>query len=229
LERLIVKAATKEKIGILPGDVVVVTQKIVSKSEGRTVRVSGVAPGQFARDFARKTGQDPRVVEVRLRESSRIVRMDQGQLITETRHGFVCANAGVDRSNVAKGLLTLLPLDPDRSAERIRSGIRKLTGAAVAVVITDTFGRPWRLGLTEVAIGAAGLKPLLDYREKQDAFGNTLKATTVAVADLLACSAGLVMGKLDRVPVAIIRGFRYQAGKGGARKLVRPPEQDLFR
>jgi coenzyme F420-0:L-glutamate ligase/coenzyme F420-1:gamma-L-glutamate ligase len=229
LDRLIVKAAADESVQIISGDVIVVTQKIVSKSEGRTVWVKNVIPSQFAKDFARQTNQDPRVVEIRLRESSRIVRMDRGQLITETRHGFVCANAGVDRSNVPKGSLTLLPLDPDRSAEAIRRGIRKLTGARVAVVITDTFGRAWRLGLTEVAIGVAGLKPLEDYREQRDKYGNSLRATIVAVADLLASAAGLVMNKLEQIPVAIIRGFRFPPGKGRACELLRPAEQDLFR
>ena len=152
LHRLIVKAARQENVDILADDIVVVTQKIVSKSEGRIVRLKDIAPSEFAKDLARQTHQDPRLVEVRLRESHRIVRMDRGQLITETRHGFVCANAGVDRSNVQKGFLTLLPLDPDRSAQKIKEGIRGLTGKRTAVVITDTFGRPWRLGLDRKSV-----------------------------------------------------------------------------
>jgi coenzyme F420-0:L-glutamate ligase/coenzyme F420-1:gamma-L-glutamate ligase len=229
LDQLITRAAESEGFEIRSGDVVVVTQKVVSKSEGRVVRIKDVVPSTFAKSFARQTRQDPRLVEVRLQESRRVVRMDQGQLITETHHGFVCANSGVDASNVPKGFLTLLPRDPDRSAEKIRRGIERLTGAHVAVVITDTFGRPWRLGLTEVAIGVAGMEPLQDYRGKKDPFRNTLKATLVASADLLASAAGLVMTKLNRAPVAIVRGFRFLEGKGKAADMVRPTSKDLFR
>lgn len=230
LAQLTTRALKKEKVELHRGDVLVMAQKIVSKAEGRRVRLRDVTPSPFARNWARQAGSDARLVEVVLQESVRIVRMSERVLITETRHGFVCANAGVDQSNVpGRGWVTLLPLDPDRSAQKFVKGIQKRSGVAVAAVISDTFGRPWREGLVNVAIGAAGLRVLRDLRGQTGAHGKKLKATVLAVADELAAAAGLVMGKKDRVPVVIVRGFDYRAGKDSARRLVRPRARDLFR
>jgi len=230
LAGLVAEAAEKNGVGLKTGDIVVVAQKIVSKVEGCLVRLRDVKPSALAREWARREGADPRLVEVVLGESKRIVRMSPRALITETRHGFICANAGVDRSNIAgRGCVTCLPADPDGSARRLARDLRGLVNASVAVIITDSFGRPWRLGQTNVAIGVAGLQPLLDLRGTRDAFGHTLHATVLAVGDELAAAAGLAMGKAGRVPVVIIRGYRYRAGNGGARTLIRPAAEDLFR
>lgn len=230
LAALILDAAGRQGIEIATGDVLVVTQKVVSKAEGRLVRLSSVEPSDFAWRVAADTGKDARHVEVVLDESRRIVRMDRGVLITETRHGFVCANAGVDASNTGSpDLLALLPEDPDHSAEELRRVIEERTGAAVAVIISDTFGRPWREGTDQVAIGVAGLLPLKDYVGQKDAYGYELRVTQVAVADELAGAAELVMGKLERIPVAVIRGYSYEPGSASARDLIRDREKDLFR
>ncbi|MCM8746798.1 coenzyme F420-0:L-glutamate ligase [Thermomicrobium sp. CFH 73360] len=212
-----------------PGDVLVVTQKVVSKAEGRLVRLADVEPSPLAIEYAARWERDPRQVELVLRESVRIVRMDRGLIIAETRHGFVCANAGVDLSNVTPGYAALLPLDPDRSAATIRRELCELTGWEPAVIISDTFGRAWRNGIVNVAIGVAGLRPLRDYRGLRDPHGNELRVTVIAVADELAAAAELVMGKTEGCPAAIIRGFAYEPGDGTARELVMPPERDLFR
>jgi len=216
-------------LAIEPGDVLVVTHKLVSKAEGRVIALDSVDPSPFAERIAQRYDKDPRHVEVVLRESARIVRMDRGILIAETRHGFVCANAGVDASNVPPGYVSLLPVDPDASAARIRSELISRFGAEHAVIITDSFGRPWRNGIVNIAIGAAGLQPLLDYRGQADTFGNELRVTVMAVADELAAAAELVMGKVERCPAAIVRGYPYQPGAGGASDLVMPAERDLFR
>ena len=216
-------------VGIQPGDVVVVTQKIVSKAEDRLILLDDVTPSAEAERLAQETDKDPRLVELVLRESTRIVRQREGVLITETRHGFVCANAGVDASNVGEGYVALLPEDPDRSAEAIRSGIKARTGAEVAVIISDTFGRPWREGHLNVAVGVAGMAPFADYVGRVDPHGYELRVSLLAVADELASAAELVMGKLSQVPVAIVRGYVYPPGCGTARDMVRPPERDLFR
>ncbi len=230
LARLVAETGEKNGIGLKSGDIVVVAQKVVSKAEGRLVRLRDVKPSALARVWARRKGTDPRLVEVVFRESKRIVRMSQHVLLTETQHGFVCANAGVDRSNVSgRGCVTCLPENPDRSARRLASGLRGLLNASVAVIITDSFGRPWRLGQTNVAIGVAGLQPLLDLRGTRDTFCHTLHATMLAVGDELAAAAGLAMGKCGGMPVVIIRGYRYRAGNGGARTLIRLAEEDLFR
>lgn len=230
LARLIAEAGEKNGIGLETGDIVVVAQKVVSKVEGRLVCLRDVRPSALAREWARGKGIDPRLVEVVFRESKRIVRMSSHTLITETRHGFVCANAGVDRSNISgRGCVICLPENPDGSARRLARDLLGLLNASVAVVITDSFGRPWRLGQTNVAIGAAGLQTLLDLRGTRDAFGHTLRATMLAVGDELAAAAGLAMGKGGRVPVVIIRGYRYRAGNRGARTLIRPAAEDLFR
>jgi coenzyme F420-0:L-glutamate ligase/coenzyme F420-1:gamma-L-glutamate ligase len=209
------------------GDVLVVAQKAVSKAEGRVVRLADVDPSALARRIA--ADQDPRRLEVVLLEAARLVRVRPPLVIAETRHGFVCASAGVDASNAPEpDSLVLLPLDPDASAERIRRRLRELTGAELGVVISDSFGRAWRTGTTDVAIGVAGLRPLVDLRGRRDRVGYELHATTIAVADEIAAAAELVLGKLEDVPAAVVRGLDV-AGEGSARELVMPPERDLFR
>jgi len=210
------------------GDVVVLAQKIVSKAEGRVVRLAEIEPSAEAEEIAGSDG-DARHVELILREAVRIVRRRGPLVIAETRHGFVCASAGVDASNAPEpGALVLLPRDPDASARRVRERLHELTGRTVAVIVSDSFGRPWRRGTTDVAIGVAGLGPLLDLRGSRDAVGYELRSTQIAVADELAGAAELVMGKTDGVPGAVVRGFASE-GDGSARELVIPPEQDLFR
>lgn len=230
LAMLIVEAIDREGIGLQERDIIVVTQKVVSKAEDRVVDLSNIAASPFAEFIAQQTEKDPRIVEVILRETRRIVRMDRGLLIVETHHGFVCANAGVDHSNLPDDSnVCLLPVDPDASAERIRQGILARTHLNVAVLITDSFGRAWREGITEVAIGLAGMAAVRNYRGRYDAYGHLLRSTEVAFADELAAAAGLVMEKASSVPVAVIRGFPYDPGTGGAKSMVRAPEKDLFR
>ena len=227
--REIVQCASRQGEDLREEDVVVIAQKIVSKSEGRVVDLKEINPSDFAREVAQQTRRSPRHVEVILRETSRMVRMQKSHLITQTKHGFICANAGVDRSNVpGKSHVILLPEDPDRSALRIRDRIYELTKRNVAAIISDTFGRPWRLGYVNVAIGVAGMKPLKDYRGIKDMYNRTLNVTMMAVADELASTAELVMNKTDRIPVAIIRGYSYPKGDGSAKDLIRPPELDMF-
>jgi coenzyme F420-0:L-glutamate ligase / coenzyme F420-1:gamma-L-glutamate ligase len=212
------------------GDILVVKHKIVSKAEDAVVALDEIRPSAASRVWARRYGLDARVSELAVRESRRIVRRKRGVLITETRHGFVCANSGVDVSNVDGGRhAVLLPKDSDRSAARLRRELKKQLGIEIAVIISDSFGRPWREGLTEVAIGAAGIRPLDDYRGRRDPHGYSLHATVDAVADELACAAGLVCGKLSCTPACIIRGYSYRRGSGGARELIRPAKNDLFR
>ena len=227
--RLVIRGIEQSGLRAEDGDVVVVTHKLVSKSEGRLVELAGVEPSPFARHVGERYGKDPRHVEVVLREATRIVRMDRGLIIAETRHGFICANAAVDASNVSGDVVSMLPLDPDASAGQIRRALAERFGADVAVIITDSFGRPWRRGIVNIAVGAAGLRPLLDYRGQYDEHGYELRATVIAVADELASASELVMGKLDRRPVAIIRGYRWEHGDEGAAGLVMDPERDLFR
>ena len=214
-------------VGLEDRDVVVVAHKAVSKAEGRVVRLAEVEPSAQARDLA--ADEDPRRLEVILRESARIVRTRPPLVIAETRHGFVCASAGVDASNAPEPeTVVLLPEDPDASAARLRQRLVELTGADVAVIVSDSFGRAWRQGTTDVAIGCSGLRPLLDLHGDRDAAGYELHGTVIAVADELAGAAELVRGKLDGVPAAVIRGFEPR-GEGTARELVIPPERDLFR
>jgi coenzyme F420-0:L-glutamate ligase/coenzyme F420-1:gamma-L-glutamate ligase len=229
LGRLIAGACGRQAVALVDGDVLVVTQKAVSKSEGRFVDLDTVEPSPLAVELATPWEKDPRHVEVVLRESRRIVRMDRGVIICETRHGLVCANAGVDASNVPNGRLVLLPVDPDASAKRIRDSLKSETGADLAVIVSDTFGRPWRAGYTEVAIGVAGMLPVLDYVGQLDTHGRELRATWICVADELASAAEMVTGKLNKVPVALIRGYSYPRGEGSAREIVRQAELDLFR
>ena len=230
---IIVASAEAQGTPIAPGDIVVVTQKIVSKAEGRIVDLRDVEPSVLARNLAEETGRDSRLLELVLRESRSIVRMDitRGIIITETKHGFVCANAGVDTSNVpGDTLASLLPRDPDASAASIRGQIRRaLKGSRLAVIISDTFGRAWREGHANFAIGVAGINSIRDYRGTPDAWGRELKVTRMAVADELASSAELVTGKADGVPVAIVRGYGYSDGPDGVQILLRHPSTDLFR
>ena len=211
------------------GDVVVVAQKVVSKAEGRLRSLADVLVSQRAGELAERLHADPRMVQVVLDESVRVVRDDR-VLIVETRHGFICANAGVDRSNVpGDEVACLLPVDCDRSAEALRRRIREVTGADVGVVISDTFGRPWRMGLCNVALGVAGMPAAIDYRGRADDFGMPLHATVVAVADEVAAAAEMVMGKTRRIPAVVVRGLRFDGDPGSGRELVRPADLDLFR
>jgi len=229
LGHIISNAIKHHSLSMFASDILVVAQKVVSKAEGKTVRLDNIRPSTMAMEWARAYGKDPRVVEAALNESIRIVRMDRGVLISETRHGFVCANAGVDTSNVEDGYITLLPDDPDGSAQRLRQSLRHELGSDIAVIVSDTFGRPWREGLVNVALGVAGLEPLIDLRGKPDWKGQPLKVTVMAVADELASAAELVMAKAAGLPAALIRGYPYQRGESSARSLIRAPEADLFR
>lgn len=212
------------------GDVLVVTHKVMSKAEGRLVDLGTVQPSPLAKEYAARWGKDPRQIEVVFRESRRIVRMDRGVVISETRHGFVCANAGVDASNVPGAeTVCLLPVDPDRSAARLREALRLRLGVEAPVVVSDSFGRAWRFGITDVAIGVSGMDPLADYRGQNDPHGYPMEASVLAVADELAAAAELVMGKTDGVPLAIVRGYEYGRGEGTGQDLLMPPERDMFR
>ncbi|TMC79972.1 MAG: coenzyme F420-0:L-glutamate ligase [Chloroflexi bacterium] len=212
------------------GDVIVIAQKVVSKSEGRLVRLADVVPSERARTMADESGKDPRQLEVVLSETKQILRWERGVLICETRHGFVCANAGVDRSNAgAPDTVVLLPLNPDASAARLRAEIASRAQVPVAVIITDTFGRAWREGHTNVAIGIAGLPALKRYVGQRDPEGYELRVTEIAVADEIAAAAELVMGKLDRCPVAIVRGLTFDESAETAQEYVRPAARDMFR
>jgi len=226
---LIVQSAARQRTPLESGDVVVIGQKIISKAEGRLVRLGDVIPSTVARTMAARLGRDPRLVEVILLESSRVVRMDKSILVVETHHGWICANAGVDQSNVDHDTVALLPEDPDRSARQVRDRILTAHRADVSVIIADTFGRPWREGLTNVAIGVAGLAALRTYVGQTDPAGHLLQATVIAVADELASAAELVMGKLDRIPVAIVRGLGLAQSEEGSTPLRRDPARDLFR
>jgi coenzyme F420-0:L-glutamate ligase/coenzyme F420-1:gamma-L-glutamate ligase len=230
LAALALDACDREEIEPADGDVFVFTQKIVSKTEGRVVSLAGVEPSALASQFAEESGRDPRLVELVLQEARRVVRMDRGILVTETRHGLVCANSGVDVSNLEEeDSVCLLPEDPDRSAERLRTALTQRTGKSLAVLVTDTFGRPWREGQVNVAIGIAGMEPIADHRGLLDPHGRKLMVSEIAVADEIAGAAELVMGKLERVPVAVVRGSSFAPGTGGLARLLRPREQDLFR
>lgn len=223
-------AIKAKKLSLKSGDILIIKHKIVSKAEGQFVPLDSVVPSSSSIEWGRKYQLDPRITEIALAQSTRIVRRKAGVLITETRHGFVCANSGVDVSNVDGGRRALLlPEDPDASAGQIHRELQKRLHLSIPVIITDTFGRPWREGLTEVAIGVAGMQPLHDDRGARDPYGYTLRVSVEAVADELACAAGLVCGKLARVPACIVRGFRYRPGRGSARDLIRPASNDLFR
>ena len=223
-------ALVAEAADVRADDIVVVTHKIVSKAEGRLVDLRTVEPSALAKAFAARHGKDPRQIEVVLRESRRIVRMDRGLIISETHHGFVCANAGVDASNVpGDEVVCLLPVDPDASSARLRERLAQRAGSDLAVIVSDSFGRPWRDGITNVAIGVAGMRSLVDYRGETDPHGFPLEASVLAVADELAGAAELVMGKTAGIPIAIVRGYPYERAAGTGRALIMPPERDLFR
>jgi coenzyme F420-0:L-glutamate ligase/coenzyme F420-1:gamma-L-glutamate ligase len=229
LAKLTALAACRAKITFEDGDILVVAQKVISKAEGRTVRLSTIHPSSQAIALAKKLSNDSRFIEVVLRESRRIVRSDR-VLIVETHHGFVCANAGVDHSNVrGRDFVTSLPKNPDRSARRMAAELRRQTGKRVAVVISDTFGRPWRLGLINVAIGACGVPALVDLRGTRDRHRKVLRATVLAVADELAAVAGLLMDKSAGTPIVVIRGYRHRFVRDAAARIIRPASEDLFR
>jgi coenzyme F420-0:L-glutamate ligase/coenzyme F420-1:gamma-L-glutamate ligase len=235
LVKIVSRALEDNGRSLLDGDIVVFAQKIISKAEDRIVKLSEVEPSPFALTLSREVSKDPRLVEVILGETTKIIRMDQrkpekGRLIVETRGGVISANAGVDASNVSGGdSVTLLPLDSDLSAAGLAGGFKRESGADVAVIITDTVGRPWREGLVDIAIGCSGMKPLRDYRGGKDSKGLVLSATVMAVADEIASAAGLAMEKSGSIPVVIIRGYVFEKGGGGAREMIRNPEDDLFR
>jgi len=229
LSEQITNAARKARLRFENGDILVVAQKIVSKAEGAVVELATIEPSPQAQAIAARQKKDPRQVEVILKESRRLVRTDP-VMISETRHGYVCANAGVDHSNVpGDDVVTLLPRDPDQSAKKLAAAVRKRTGKRIAVIISDTFGRPWRLGLTNVAIGASGVPVLHDLRGTRDRDGKPLTATILAIADELAAAAGLLMGKSEGFPVVLIRGYRYKPSAEPATRIIRPAAEDLFR
>ncbi len=211
------------------GDILVFSQKIISKNEGRVMGLSSVSTSLLASGIADSYGKDPRLVELILSESKRIVRMENGIIIVETKHGFICANAGVDDSNVKDGYVTLLPNDPDKSAESLKNKIKEKTGKHIAVLISDTFGRPFRLGQTNVAIGIAGIEPILDYKGRTDIFGKILEVTAIAIADELCAASELVMGKVKNCPVAIIRNYKFDFSDTNIKKIIRSESEDLFK
>lgn len=235
IESMIAERVREEIGGVQPGDIVVVTHKVISKAEGQLVDLSTVSPSPLASAFARRHDKDARQVEVVLRESRRIVRMDRGHIISETRHGLICANAGVDASNTDAGVVSLLPRDPDASADRIRrqliAGLPSDGTGRVGVVVTDSFGRPWRSGIVNVAIGVSGIAALVDYRGQVDGAGHELRSTVLAIADEMASAAELVMHKIQDIPVAVIRGYQWQMEQepGTGQDLIMPADRDLFR
>ena len=210
-------------------DILIFSQKIISKNEGRIVDLSSVNPSLLASGIASSYGKDPRLVELILSESKRIVRMQESVIIVESNHGFVCANAGIDESNVRDGYVTMLPEDPDQSADKLKKQIEQRTKKNTAVIISDTFGRPFRLGQANIAIGIAGMEPIIDYKGKPDTFGKILQVTAIAVADELCSASELVMGKVQNCPVAIVRNFKFDFSDAKIQKIIRPKTEDLFR
>jgi len=215
-----------ESSEINDGDILVFSQKIISKNEGRILSLSSVNPSLLANGIASSYGKDPRLVELILSESKRIVRMENGIIIVETKHGFVCA---IDESNVQDGYATLLPDDPDKSANLLKDRIEQKTGKNIAVIISDTFGRPFRLGQTNVAIGIAGLEPILDYNGKPDTFGKIMQVTAIAIADEICSASELVMGKVQKCPIAIVRNYNFSSSDAKIQKMLRSDHDDLFR
>ena len=235
LATIVLKAVSDTGLSIDEGDVLVFAQKIISKAENRIVDLNDVSPSPYAHTLSKELSKDPRLIEVILGETTKIIKMDQrkpekGRLIVETRGGVISANAGVDASNVSGGdMVTLLPVDSDKSADKLAGGFKENLGIDVAVIITDTVGRPWRDGLVDIAIGCSGIKALKDYRGQRDSKGFELNATVMAVADEIASAAGLLMGKAQGVPVVLVKGYKYETGGTGAKELIRNPEDDLFR
>ena len=218
-----------ESFEINDGDVLVFSQKIISKNEGRILSLSSVNPSLLADGIASSYGKSARLIELILSESKRIVRMENGVIIVETKHGFVCANAGIDESNVKDGYATLLPDDPDKSANLLKDRIKQKTGKNVAIIISDTFGRPFRLGQTDVAIGIAGLEPILDYNGKPDTFGKIMQVTAIAIADEICSTSELVMGKVQKCPIAVIRNYNFSSSTAKIQEMLRSDHDDLFR
>jgi len=218
-----------ESTEIQDGDILVFSQKIVSKNEGRILSLSSVNPSLLANGISSSYNKDPRLMELILSESKRIVRMENGIIIVETNHGFVCANAGIDESNVQDGYVTLLPEDPDRSANLLKERIEQKTGKNIAVIISDTFGRPFRLGQTDVAIGVAGIEPILDYSGKPDTFAKIMQVTAIAIVDEICSATELVMGKVEKCPVALVRNYKFNFSDAKIQNLLRPKHEDLFR
>ena len=218
-----------ESTEIQDGDILVFSQKIVSKNEGRILSLSSVNPSLLANGISSSYNKDPRLMELILSESKRIVRMENGIIIVETNHGFVCANAGIDESNVQDGYATLLPEDPDRSANLLKEKIEQKIGKNIAVIISDTFGRPFRLGQTDVAIGVAGIEPILDYSGKPDTFAKIMQVTAIAIADEICSATELVMGKVEKCPVALVRNYKFNFSDAKIQNLLRPKHEDLFR
>ena len=210
-------------------DILIFSQKIISKNENRIVDLSSVNPSLLASGIASSYGKDPRLVELILSESKRIVRMQESVIIVESNHGFVCANAGIDESNVRDGYVTLLPEDSDQSADKLKKQIEQKTKKNTAIIISDTFGRPFRLGQANIAIGIAGMEPIIDYKGKPDTFGKILQVTAMAVADELCSASELVMGKVENCPVAIVRNFKFNFSDAKIQKIIRPKTEDLFR
>ena len=230
LTALVLAAAKASEMDLLPGDVLVVTHKVVSKAEGALVDLRTIEPSELARRFGEAGNKDPRYIEVVLRESARILRMERGLVISRTRHGLTCANAAVDASNVSGGeIVCLLPEDPDSSARSLRRQLQQQLGIDLAVIITDSFGRPWRSGITNVAVGVAGMAALADYRGQPDDFGRVMSASVLAIADEIAGAAELVSGKTNRCPFVVVRGYDYPRGEGSAADLIMPESMDLFR
>jgi coenzyme F420-0:L-glutamate ligase / coenzyme F420-1:gamma-L-glutamate ligase len=227
---LILKSIKEKKESLKENDVIVITHKIISKSEGRTIDLTKIIPSEESKNISYRTGKDPKLVELIISQSNEIIKIQRDIIITETKHGFVCANSGIDTSNVEKSNhVVLLPVDPDKSAREIRNYIKSRTKTNVAVIISDTFGRPFRKGQVNVAIGVAGIDPIKSYIGKSDMYGNILRVTEIAIADEIASAAELVMGKSLRVPVTIVRGYDFSSSDASISKLTRAKKDDLFR
>ena len=218
-----------DNVKIQNNDILVVAQKIISKQEGRIIQLSSIKPSLLAQGISSEYKKNPQIVELILSESKKIIRMRKGIIIVETKNGLICANAGIDESNVKSGFATLLPIDSDASAEKLRKGLLETTGCDVSVIISDTFGRPFRMGQTNCAIGLAGIKPILDYAGTTDSFGNILRVTAIAVADEICSAAELVMKKTTKCPIALIRNYEYQKEPASIKELIRLEDEDLFR
>ena len=220
---------SSSKSSIDDGDVIVISQKIISKKEGRVVNLNSVIPSELSVGISSAYEKDPRLVEAILSESKRIVRMEHGVIIVETNHNFICANAGIDESNVEKGFATLLPVDPDKSAKKIRDAVLQITGKNTAVIISDTFGRPFRLGQTDHAIGIAGIESIKNYEGKPETFGKIMRVTAIAIVDELCAAAELVMGKIEKSPAAIIKNYSFESKNDSISSIIRDEDEDLFR
>ena len=220
---------SSSKSSIDDGDVIVISQKIISKKEGRVVNLNSIIPSELSVGISSAYEKDPRLVEAILSESKRIVRMEHGVIIVETNHNFICANAGIDESNVEKGFATLLPVDPDKSAKKIRDAVLQITGKNTAVIISDTFGRPFRLGQTDHAIGIAGIESIKNYEGTPDTFGKIMRVTAIAIVDELCAAAELVMGKIEKSPAAIIKNYSFESKNDSISSIIRDEDEDLFR